>query len=96
MWLHGCDQVVSSLIRRSQVLWSATSQRYNQLPQAPLRVGTSGAVTVHTPHSVKSLGIVIDDTLSFSDHITACAGRRIVTCELCATSDSGFPITLLD
>jgi hypothetical protein len=62
--------------------------------EPPIDAIDIGAVTVQTVHSVKSLGVVIDDTLSFNEHINSVCRSSFFTCELCATSDGGSQTTL--
>jgi hypothetical protein len=54
------------------VIGTGTRQR----AELPINEINIGAVIIQTAHSVKSLGVVIDDTLSSVTTLTACAGLR--------------------
>jgi len=67
MSLSGCALNRLQLnVAKTEILWSATSRRLHQLPQAPLRAGTD-FVTPST--AVRDLGIHLDSDMSMSSHV---------------------------
>ena len=52
---------------KTEILWSATSRRLHQLPQAPLRVDTD-FVTLSVV--VRDLGILLDSDMSMRSHVS--------------------------
>jgi len=58
---------------KTEILWSATSHRLHQLPQAPLRVGTD---FVTPSAAVRDLGIHLDSDMSMSSHVR----KTVSTC----------------
>ena len=52
---------------KTEILWSATSCRLHQLPQAPPRVGTA---CVTPSVVVRDLGILLDSDMSMRSHVS--------------------------
>jgi len=64
---------------KTEILWSTTGRRSDQLPQSPLRVGTDEVIPTSV---VRDLGIYIDSGVSMRSHVT----RTVSACFPCCVS----------